>query len=156
MKKAIIIALALVAFQANAQERKKDFKKGERKERMEMMKDLTPEEFATLQTKRMTLELDLTEKQQEQMQAIHLEEAQLRKAQMEERQKLKDSDDAEKPSKDEMVKRMSDRLDHQIEVKQKVKNILNAEQFEKWEESKAKHKDKRGKRKMMKKEHNRD
>ena len=144
MKKLAIIALALITFQANAQD-KKEKRQDNRKEKMEKRMQLEPEEMAELQTKKMTLHLDLTEAQQKQIQALNLEEATLRKAKMEEYKKLKES--GEKPTKDMRVKMMNEKLDHEIELKQKMKTILNAEQFEKWEKSQAKRSKNFGERK---------
>jgi hypothetical protein len=149
MKKVFIILLALVTLQVSAQEKKRELQKEGQRERGEMMKDLSPEETATLQTKKMTLHLDLSEAQQKQMKALNLEQASLRKAKMEEVKKLKES--GEKPSKEARLKMMNEKLDHQIALKAKMKSILNAEQFTKWESSQAKMQGKRqqGKEKMM-------
>ena len=92
------------------------------------MKDMSPEQVATLETKKLTLALDLSEKQQQKIQAIHLEKATDRQARMEER-KERDS----KPDADERFEMMNDRLDKQIAVKDQMKDILSDEQFEKWE-----------------------
>ena len=54
MKKVLLIAVALVALQVTAQERKEGPNK-ERGDKMERFKDMTPEEMATLQTKKMKL-----------------------------------------------------------------------------------------------------
>ena len=62
MKKILIIALALVSLQAIAQEKKGKQNKGERGQ--EMM-NLSAEDIATNQTKKMTLFLDLNKSQQE-------------------------------------------------------------------------------------------
>ncbi len=52
---------------------------------------------------------------------------------MEARQaKMKDGK-GEKPSKEERLKMMNERLDKQLEMKQKMSKILNADQMEKWE-----------------------
>ena len=67
MKKIILIVLVLLTIQVSAQERKQEFRKGERKERINKFKDFSPEEVAELQTKRMTLDLDLTPSQQKQI-----------------------------------------------------------------------------------------
>lgn len=145
MKKIFLIALALVTIQVNAQERKQDFRKGDRMERGERLKDFTPEEIAELKTKRMTLDLDLTESQQKKIQKLNLENAMDRKAKMEERQaKMKDS--KEKPSKEERLAMINERLDKQIEMKKKMKNILNDEQFAKWEEKLSRRGDKKQKK----------
>lgn len=151
MKKIVIILLALVTLQVTAQEKKKELQTEGQRERMEAMKDLTPEETATLRTKKMTLHLDLTEAQQQKIQAIHLEEAKIRKAKMEERKTMKESGEKRAFTKEDKVKMMNDRLDHQIAMKQKMKSILNAEQYAKWEASMDKMEHRRdGKKKMMK------
>ena len=62
---------------------------------------------------------------------------------MEERKKMAENKEAHKPSKDERVKMMNEKLDHQIEMKKKMKEILTAEQFEKWEKSQMKQQSKR-------------
>ncbi len=62
MKKLILIVLALVTIQVSAQDRKKDFRKGDRMERHDKFKDFTPEEVAQLQTKQMALDLNLTDR----------------------------------------------------------------------------------------------
>ena len=41
-----------------------------------------------------------------------------------------------KPSKEERVKMMNAKLDSQIAMKQKMKTILDADQYEKWENMK--------------------
>ncbi|MGB5692148.1 MAG: hypothetical protein WBM43_06020 [Flavobacteriaceae bacterium] len=93
------------------------------------MKDMSPEQRASLETKKLTLALDLSENQQQKIQEIHLEKAMAREAKKEERVS-KDS----KPDADESYVMMSERLDKQIEVKEKMKDILNKEQYEKWGE----------------------
>ncbi|MDO6596074.1 hypothetical protein Q4512_04050 [Oceanihabitans sp. 2_MG-2023] len=131
MKKLLIIALALVTIQVSAQDKK---------ERKHRGADLAPEEMAQLQTKKMTLDLDLTEAQQKEIGVLNLENAKARKAKMEARKSRKESD--EKPSKEEMLKMQNDRLDAQIATKQKMKSILNAEQYAKWEKQQGKRKHK--------------
>ncbi|MGI9547732.1 MAG: hypothetical protein ACR2MM_10870, partial [Flavobacteriaceae bacterium] len=97
------------------------------------MKDMNPEQVASLETKKLTLALDLTEQQQAEIRQIELENAEYRKAKMEERRAVKDSEKAEKPSSDERYAMMSDRLDRKIDHKEKMKSILDKSQFEKWE-----------------------
>jgi hypothetical protein len=148
MKKIVIILIALVTLQVTAQEKKKELHKEGQRERME---SLTPEEIATLQTKKMTLHLDLTEEQQTKIQALHLDEAKMRKAKMEERKAMKESEETKTFTKEDKVKMMNERLDHQIATKQKMKSILNTEQYTKWEASMDKMEYRRdGKKKMMK------
>jgi len=129
MKKLLIIALALVTIQVSAQE-----KRGEKGRKA----NLAPEEMAQLQTKQMTLDLDLTEAQQKEVSVINF-----KKAQMEARKSKKDSE--EKPSKEERLQMKNDRLDAQIATKKKMKSILNADQYAKWESKQGKRDHKKGK-----------
>jgi hypothetical protein len=133
MKNLLLITIAFLTLSATAQERKRDGQKGAVKERMEMRNDMTPEETAQLQTKNMTLELDLTEKQQVEIEKVLLDEAKTRKIKMEEFKAKKEKADGEKPSKEERLSMANERLDHKIELKKKMKAILNAEQYEKFE-----------------------
>ena len=130
MKKLILIALALLAIQVGAQEPKRDgHKKGQ------AMKNLSADEIATLKTKKMTLHLDLNESQQKEIYDINLANATTRKAHMESRKAKKESGDTQKPTKEERLKMANARLDHQIAMKAKMKTILNAEQYAKWEKA---------------------
>lgn len=152
MKKLFLIALALITIQVSAQERRGHHKQ-DKKERAERMSEYTPEEVAELQTKQMTLQLDLTEAQQKQIMALNVENAKFRKAFMEERKKAKENDDAKEPTKEERLKMKNDMLDKKIAVKKQMKEILNAEQYKKWE-AMAEEKMKKGrgqKKEMMRK-----
>lgn len=91
-------------------------------------KDMSPEQIAQLETKKLTLALDLSEKQQKQIGEIHLEKATERKARMEEK-RSRDS----KPDADERYTMLNERLDRQLEMKENMRQILDKEQFEKWE-----------------------
>lgn len=127
MKRLALLVLAFFALQATAQER----------QRGQKMKDYSAEEIATLQTKKMTLHLDLTKAQQAKIQKINLENATKRKAMMEARKAKKESGNTEKPSKEERYAMMNAKLDHQIAMKAKMKAILNADQYAKWEKAQA-------------------
>lgn len=129
MKKLLIIALALVTIQATAQDKKREM----RKTRMEKANAMTPEEMAQLQTKKMTLQLDLTETQQTQIQSLLLDEAKARKEKMADFKAKKEDGEMKKPTKEERIKMMNERLDHQIAMKKKMKAILNDEQYKKWD-----------------------
>ena len=151
MKKVILIVLALVTIQVSAQNRKQEFRKGERTEKGQRMNDFTPQEMAQLQTKKMTLALDLTNSQQKEVEKIHLEKAKEQQAFREDRQAKRKDGKGEKPTKEERLERMNGRLDKQIEMKEKMKKILNDEQFEKWEKiNKRKQFQKSGKNKERK------
>jgi len=104
---------------------------------------LTPEQMATIQTKKMTLALDLNNAQQKQIQEFHLANAKLRKEKMEAMKgKRKDL------SSEERFAHQNERLDHMIAQKEKMKKILNEDQFSKWEKvmSHRKHRGHKGHR----------
>ncbi|UPS91902.1 MULTISPECIES: hypothetical protein [unclassified Bizionia] len=148
MKKIFLIALALVTFQLSAQDKKQMHKKGERAEKMQAY---TPEEMAELQTKKLTLDLDLTKEQQKQVMTLNLEAAKERKAMMEKRQEFQKEKEAKSVSKDDKLKMKNDRLDKQIAMKAKMKEILNDEQYAKWEKLQKKRMEKgRNSRKQKK------
>ncbi len=141
MKKLIFVFVVLITMNTQAQDGKREFKEGENEEKRAFLKDLTPEETATLKTKRMTLHLDLTDAQQREVKKINLENAKLRKSKREGRKYI-DS----KPTKEERLKMMNERLDQQIATKKKVKSILNEGQYEKWEKSMKHRTKKKGER----------
>jgi len=151
--KNIIYALAIfctlhIAAQEGTDHTDRMDRKEMRKEKgKEFMKDLSPEQMAQLQTKRMTLALDLTEKQQKRVLVLHTEAAKARKQQMEIRKAKKEKN--EKPTDEEKYAMMSAHLDAKIAFKKSMKEILTAEQYAKWEKMHA-HKDKRkrGKKEM--------
>ena len=133
MKKLLLIAIALLTVNAIAQERKRERPNRGERERIQQFKDFSPEEIATLQTKRMALELDLNEAQQKQVQTIHLEQAKAHKTEMDARKKMHEEDKAEQPSKEDRFNRVNSQLDKKLAAKTKMKSILSKEQFEKWE-----------------------
>lgn len=137
MKKIVSITLLLVGLVAFAQEK--------RKEHQRTMNDLTPEQMATLQTKKMTLALDLNEAQQKQIQQLNFEQAEQRKAAMEERKKKRVEEDSEKPTSEERYARQLERLDKQIARKADMKKILSQEQYERWEKMMV-HKERRSRK----------
>lgn len=145
----MIIAVAFLAVQITAYGQKKDYAK--KQDRPLKAMNFTAEEMATLHTKKMTLHLDLNASQQDKIYEINLENAKKRKAFMEKRKAQKESGKpAEKPSKEQRLEMMNKRLDHQIATKQKMKEILNEEQFAKWEKFQSK-KSQRNKSKLRKK-----
>ncbi len=148
MKQLIVIAVALLSIQTFAQQ-----DKGQNKRHgMHKMHDFTPEQIATLKTKKMTLHLDLNESQQAEVKQILLENVKTRKAKMAARKAKKESGELQKPTSEERYAMANAILDHQIAMKEKMKNILNKEQFAKWEKLQAKmaHKRKQHKGKAKK------
>ena len=139
MKKVILATLLLVGVTAMAQDGKRH-RNG--------MGDLSAEQMATLQTKRMTLALDLTEAQQEQIQALNLENAKLKKAKIEARKAQKESEEKARPTSEERYAMQNERLEYQIAQKAKMKEILSQEQYEKLEkmhQNRGKHRKGKGK-----------
>ena len=144
----MMIAMALLTLNATAQDAKN--KKG-------LYKDFSAEEMATLKTKKMTLHLDLTDDQQKEIKALFLEAAKKKEKTRTERKEKKENETTlNKPSKDERYAMANNRLDQQIEMKKKIKNILTAEQYKKWESSlseKSKGKQKRLQKGKINKRH---
>ena len=149
MKNLIVLATFLISSITFGQESHKEKRGHHQKGKMEMMKDLSPEQIATLRTKKMTLALDLTKTQQNKMHAIHLEGAKARKEKMEKRRKNKGSE-KQKLSSEEKYKKVNTVLDKKIEIKSKVKSILTEEQFQKWERSQKHTRNKKKKHHMRK------
>ena len=115
-------------------------------QRMEKMKALSPEQEATLWSKKMTLELDLNETQQDQMYALILEKAKTRDKRFKNLPK-------ERPNKEQIYKMEVDRLDQEIAMKKSLKSILTERQLELWEliENKKSLKIREKKKKMLQK-----
>lgn len=94
---------------------------------------MTPEQKAQLQLKRMTLSLDLNEKQQKELYPLLLKNIEKREKKMisirEKRAK------GEKLTADERYELQNERLDNQIEMKKDLEKILNAEQMTQFENS---------------------
>lgn len=135
MKKIFLIAIALISIQAIAQGEKKE--RHNNQERAHKMSNLSAEDMATLQTKKMTLHLDLNAEQQAKIQKLNLENATARKAKMEARKAKKEAGSLKKPTQEQRLEMANAKLDHKIAMKAKMKDILNAEQYAKWEKAQA-------------------
>jgi len=125
MKKVIVLVALMTGFASMAQ-------KGEKRHR-DNFKDMSVEQMATLKTKKMALELDLSDAQQSEIQALNLEMAKTRKAKMEERKAAKTSGERKEPTSDERYAMKVARLDNAIAHKAELQKVLSKEQFEKWE-----------------------
>lgn len=136
MKKVFLIAIALISLQANAQRPSMANKAEMMGSRMSHINDLSVDEIAEIQTKRMTFFLDLSPSQKNEVHKINLDIAKTRKEFME---TFKNKKNNGKPSSDELYKIMNRRLDKQIEVKNALKKILTEEQLTKWSEMQMKH-----------------
>ena len=142
MKKLIVLAVLMTGVTAMAQTPERS--SGDRSH----IKDMTPEQMATLQTKQMTLALDLTEAQQKEMQDLNLENAVKRSEKKNEMREKKESGELKKPTSEERYNMKIAMLDHQIAQKEKLRNILNKEQYVKWEKMKKTREDYRKRRGM--------
>lgn len=97
------------------------------------MKDMSPEQIATLKTKKMTLALDLNEAQKKEIQKIILEDTREHQALILEYKAKREGAEKSKPSAVEYFTFQNERLDRMIAQKGKMKQILSEEQFQKWE-----------------------
>lgn len=91
---------------------------------------LNPEKIAEMQSKRLTLALDLTDKQQKQVYDLTLQNMQSRKNKPN-RKDLKTMTNAQK--QDLRLQRMDAMIDH----KREMKNILTDDQYDRWEKMTA-------------------
>lgn len=125
MKKIFILA-ALVLTSGLAMAQRPEGKDHKR------MQDMSPEQVATLQTKKMALALDLNESQQAKVKSLLRSNVEARKAKMEALKAKKEK--GEKPTADEKFAMQNKRLDAQIAHKAEMKEILTDAQYIKWEE----------------------
>ncbi len=149
MKKVILLGLLMIGFIGQAQN-----ERGENGHRGNL-EDLSPEQMATLQTKRMTLALDLNEAQQKQLQKINLDQVTSRKEKMDEMKAKKESGEMTKPTSEERYAMQTARIDKQIAHKAQMKQLLSKEQYVKWEKMQQRKGHHKGQRKHRSKEHRR-
>lgn len=131
MKNLVIASAFILTTVSFAQE--KHQKRGEhKKENIEFIKNLSPEQQASLKTKRMTLALDLTKSQQQEIYTINLEKAKKRKN-MHLKKERNSILQKKELSSEERFDIMSTRLDEKIAHKKRMKSILSEKQFEQWQ-----------------------
>ena len=128
MKKVIIAMVLIAGFTGMAQ-------KGPHRSNHAAMKDLTPEQVATLQTKKLTLALDLSTSQQKAIQELHVENVKLRKEKRASARAGNTDGERGKPSSEELYAMQNERLDRMIFVKAQMKESLSPEQYEKWQKA---------------------
>jgi hypothetical protein len=125
MKKILTLTLLLFTFGAMAQQR------GHHRQSQKALKELSPQQRATLQAKKMVLALDLDTRQQQQVET-------LLKKRFETREKTRAahrataSDSSKGLTAEQRYSRMNARLDREIAFQQEMKNILTETQFEDW------------------------
>jgi hypothetical protein len=126
MKNLVIVFMTLLSVASFGQENR--IKRDEhRKDAHLKMSNLSTEQMAELATKKMALHLDLNESQQIAINEIELERAKKRKERHEAKENRKDYTEAER------FEQKTEMLDAQIAHKKKIKSILTAEQYKKWE-----------------------
>ncbi|WP_166385669.1 hypothetical protein [Polaribacter sp. 11A2H] len=142
MKKLASILVLVFAITFTTQAQKKRGGNGERGSK------LTTEQHATLTVKKMTLALDLSEKQQNQIKPILMAQMAERKTIMAERKANRA--DKKRPTADEMYAMQNKRLDNKIAMKNRMKDILSKEQFVQFDKM-QKNRSKMGMHKMKEK-----
>lgn len=133
MKKLFVAALLVVGITAFAQER--EARKG--KER------LTTEQKVDLQVKKMSTDLNLNDKQKEQIKSLVTKQVEKRE------QKRKELQESKKQDRAQMKAQMEA---NQAATSAEMKKILTPEQFTKWEKLREEKKDKMKERMMERKE----
>ena len=120
MKKIMMIFMVLATFGITAQNTSE-----KREARKETKENFTPEQRAELRAKKMTLELNLDDSQQQKVKQLFVEMLKHNPA----RSNMKEMTDEEK------FEAKSARLDRRIAMKKQLKEILSEGQFTKWEKS---------------------
>ena len=129
MKKLMIIVLlgsALFSFGQNEEKQRK------------MNQDFSPEQHAILQTKKMALELDLTDSQQKQMLDLNKKWAEIKVKKRAEMKSL----NKQELSSTEKFNHMNAVLDEKLAHQKEVKKILNEDQYSSWKKTSYKMKKK--------------
>ena len=129
MKKLFVLALLLVGTSTFAQERM-----GENNDK------LTPEQRVNLQVKKLTKELNLSDKQAQELKEIvvkEIEQREGRKAEIQARKAEK-----KKMASDEMDARKMKFEEKKMQTEERMKKILTPEQFSKWTEIRKARKEK--------------
>lgn len=97
---------------------------------MKGMRDFTPEQNAVLQTKKMTLALDLNSSQQKQILEINKKRSIERNQKMETRRAMMSGD--KRLTSDERFEIMNKMLDYQLVYQSQMKSILKSDQYTQW------------------------
>lgn len=124
MKKLIIVAVLAVSSIAFSQQRN---------EKSENIEKKSPEERAENQLKKMTADLNLDAKQAADVRELLLNQSLKRQEKMASFQANKENGTA--LSKDDKKAAFANMKQNQAEMTEKMKAILNADQFEKWEKN---------------------
>lgn len=98
------------------------------------MDEFTPEQRAELQTKRLTLELDLNDKQQKELKKLLTEQSKKQEEARAKHKAMKES--GKEPTTDERFAMQSKMMDEKIAFRAEIKKILSEKQMAKWDELK--------------------
>ncbi|ARV09290.1 hypothetical protein BTO05_06425 [Winogradskyella sp. PC-19] len=146
MKKLVVIALSLFTFTGFAQKINKEKMSNAVEKRMYKKGKASPKAQAEIESKQMTLQLDLTKQQQTKVENALLGHYEIMK---ERKDAVRKSD--KKLTPEQRTKMKSEHLDAQITLKAEMKTILNAEQYAKYSQMmERKMKNRRGKGKRRK------
>ncbi|QVY65118.1 hypothetical protein [Polaribacter sp. Q13] len=126
MKKLASILVLVFAVTFTTQAQKKRQGNGER------ISKLSIEQHASLAVKKMSLTLDLSKNQQEQIKPLLMAQMAERKASMAKRKANRTAN--KRPTADEMYAMQNKQLDNKITMKNRMKDILDKEQLVKFEE----------------------
>lgn len=138
----IVCLLALfICFSLTINAQKKQFFKNK--------KSLTTEQLTTLKVKKMTLELELSEIQQNKLTPVIKELISERSAQLDKKRELKN--DVKKINPNERYQMANKILDRKIMFQKEMRTILNEEQFKKFKTLEKKRNEKMKKRRHQKK-----
>lgn len=99
----------------------------------DIMKSMSAEQLATLQTKKMTLDLNLNEAQQKEMHMLQLEKHQEKLKKRQERLEKKKEQHTKDLNSDAFYSKMITELDRKIVYKHNIRSILSEDQFNTWE-----------------------
>ena len=141
MAKIVSLLALLICFSLTTNAQKKQLFKNKKR--------LTTEQLTTLKVKKMTLELELSEIQQNKLTPVIKELISERSAQLDKKRELKN--DVKKINPNERYQMANKILDRKIMFQKEMRTILNEEQFKKFKTLKKKRNEKMKKRRHQKK-----
>ncbi|WP_411767383.1 hypothetical protein [Winogradskyella sp. A3E31] len=142
MKTLVVFAIAFCTLTATAQEKKRNWEDYKKERGLDSKGKINPKDRAELESKKLTLALDLSEDQQEKVEDLlltHFTKAEAKRKQA--------SKDRKKLSEEEKLAIRKERLDTQIALKKEMKTILSADQYAKYEKMQGR-RHQRGMKKM--------
>ena len=141
MAKIVSLLALLICFSLTTNAQKKQLFKNKKR--------LTTEQLTTLKVKKMTLELELSEIQQNKLTPVIKELISERSAQLDKKRELKN--DVKKINPNERYQMANKILDRKIMFQKEMRTILNEEQFKKFKTLEKKRNEKMKKRRHQKK-----